>query len=103
MQHPALPEDRANPGGRILELGNVVVRAQGPDHAPDPLLYIAGGPGDAATDHGITYSVSNILREVNAQRDVVYLDQRGTNGKHRLSCEPIPSEIANGTQQQMDN
>jgi pimeloyl-ACP methyl ester carboxylesterase len=98
-----VPEDRTNPGGRALDLGIVVVRAQGPNHEPDPLFYIAGGPGDAAADPGITYGVSNILKEINSRRDVIYLDQRGTNDKHKLSCDPMPSDVSNGTQQQMDD
>jgi hypothetical protein len=50
------------------------VRARKPDHAPDPLFYIAGWPGVAATDTGVVYSVNNIFRDINAQRDIVFLD-----------------------------
>jgi hypothetical protein len=66
-----VPEDRAHPGGRNLELGIVVVRAQGPDSEPDPLFYIAGGPGDAATDVG--NGAMSLFKEVNARRDVIFL------------------------------
>ena len=98
-----VPEDRNNPNGRILDLKVVVVRAQGPDHEPDPLFYIAGGPGVAATDISVVSSVDNIFRDINARRDVVFLDQRGTNDKHRLTCEPPSFLIIDATQQQMDD
>jgi pimeloyl-ACP methyl ester carboxylesterase len=94
-----VPEDRTDPKGRILHLGIVVVRARQADHEPDPLFYIAGGPGDAATSADIVYSVNNLFREINARRDVVFLDQRGTNGKHRLTCELIPDDAFQDSRQ----
>ncbi len=98
-----VPEDRTNPAGRTLDLGIVVVRAQGPDHEPDPLFYIAGGPGDAATQDGIVVGVSNIFRKVNTSRDVIYLDQRGTHNKHRLTCKYPSFMIADAPQQQVND
>ena len=80
-----VPEDRKNPNGRALDLKIVVVRAYGTNRQPDPLFYIGGGPGLAATT--VVNTVNNNFHEVNAQRDIVFLDQRGTNDKHRLSCE----------------
>jgi pimeloyl-ACP methyl ester carboxylesterase len=100
-----VPEDRNNPNGRILDLGIVVVRADGPDRQPDPLFYIIGGPGGYATGDSIVENAHNIIfSKVNAQRDLVFLDQRGTNGKHRLTCEPFPSAITDTTpQEQVDD
>jgi pimeloyl-ACP methyl ester carboxylesterase len=40
---------------------------------------------------------------VNARRDLVFLDQRGTNGKHRLACDFIPDEVFNGPQPQLND
>ena len=97
-----VPEDRSHPAGRNLDLDIVVVRAREADHEPDPVFYIAGGPGNADTDPSIVYGVSYLLREVNARRDLVFLDQRGTNGKHRLTCDFIPDEIFNGPQQPLN-
>ncbi len=99
-----VPEDRNNPNSRILDLWTVVVRASGPDRQPDPLFYIVGGPGVAVTSPNIVAnSHNNIFSKVNTQRDLVFLDQRGTNDKHHLSCGPIPFEIADVTQQQMND
>ncbi len=97
-----VPEDRARPAGRNLDLDMVVVHAREADHEPDPVFYIAGGPGNIDTDPSIVYGVSYLLREVNARRDLVFLDQRGTNGKHRLTCDFIPDEIFNGDQPRLN-
>jgi pimeloyl-ACP methyl ester carboxylesterase len=97
-----VPEDRSHPAGRRLDLNIVVVRARESDHEPDPVFYIAGGPGNADTDPNIVSGVSYLLREVNARRDLVFLDQRGTNGKHRLTCDFIPDEVFNGDQQRLN-
>ncbi len=98
-----VPEDQTKPGGRLLSLKVVVVPARETIHEPDPLFYITGGPGGIATSFEIVANTYTIFNEVNARRDIVYLDQRGTNDNHRLSCEPIPAEVASGTQQQMND
>lgn len=97
-----VPEDRYDPDGRTLDLKIVVVHAYGTDRQPDPLFYIGGGPGLAATT--VVNTVNNSFHEVNAQRDIVFLDQRGTNDKHRLSCEwpPVPANDATPQEQVND-
>ncbi len=96
-------EDRSHPNGRTLDLKVVVVPARNPDHEPDPLFYISGGPGDVDTDPGIVSTAHTWFWDVNARRDIVYLDQRGTNDKHRLTCEPPSISINDATQQQVDD
>lgn len=98
-----VPEDRSNPNSRMLDLGIVVVRAWGSNKASDPLFYIAGGPGNAATSSDIVSSAVGLFSEVNVTRDIVYLDQRGTNGKHQLSCAYPSVSIADASQQEMDD
>ncbi len=99
-----VPEDRNNPNGRMLDLKVVVVRAVGPDRQPDPLFYIVGGPDVAVTRDDIVANSHNyIFSKVNAQRDLVFLDQRGTNDKHRLSCKSIPFTISDTSQQEVND
>ncbi len=99
-----VPEGRNNPNSRILDLYVVVVRAYGPNRQPDPLFYIVGGPGVAVTREDIVASSHlSIFWEVNAQRDLVFLDQRGTNDKHRLTCDWPSTAIVDTSQQQMDD
>jgi pimeloyl-ACP methyl ester carboxylesterase len=98
-----VPEDRSNPNGRILDLGIVVVPARGSDKAPDPLFYIAGGPGDAATNPDIVINATTLFGDININRDIIYLDQRGSNGKNRLTCEYPDFSIRDAPQQQVDD
>jgi pimeloyl-ACP methyl ester carboxylesterase len=96
-----VPEDRNNPNGRFLDLKIVVVRAYGTGRQPDPLFYITGGPGGVATT--LVNSVNTIFDEVNARRDIVFMDQRGTNDKHRLTCEFPDFSIRDASQQQVND
>ena len=66
-------EDRANPNGLTLDLFVTVVPARNGNPLPDPVIYLEGGPGGAATL--ATYSwLDHPLLE---NRDLIILDQRG--------------------------
>jgi pimeloyl-ACP methyl ester carboxylesterase len=80
-------EDRLSGQGRRIGLRVVVVPAEAPHPRPDPIVYLAGGPGDAATAHVQDMVAVRGLRD----RDLVFVDQRGTGGSHRLSCPSPPS------------
>src|SRR5687768_4612072 len=43
-------ENRAKKSGRLIPLRIVVLRATGGNPAPDPVFFLAGGPGQAATE-----------------------------------------------------
>jgi pimeloyl-ACP methyl ester carboxylesterase len=79
----SVPENRARPGGRTIPLRVVVLPAAGPDRAPDPVVFLAGGPGEAATRMARFYAESP-LRD---RRDLVFADQRGTGGSNDLRCD----------------
>lgn len=84
-----VPEDRARADGRTIELAIAVVPSRSRRPQPDPVLLLAGGPGQAARE---AYPVaaaafSELLRD----RDVVLVDQRGTGGSNPLAC-PAPAE-----------
>ena len=42
-----VPEDRAKPDGKKVGLHIALLRARAGEPAPDPLFFIAGGPGEA--------------------------------------------------------
>src|SRR5512145_2806358 len=46
----SVPEDRANPAGRQIELQVAVISAIKRNPEPDPLFMLAGGPGQAAIE-----------------------------------------------------
>jgi pimeloyl-ACP methyl ester carboxylesterase len=77
----SVPENRARPGGRMLPLKVIVLPAR--SAAPrEPVFFLAGGPGQAATELAPGFA-SAFHRE---QHDVVLMDVRGTGDGHRLDC-----------------
>lgn len=79
-----VPEDRSQPDGRSIDLRIAVVPAVSRNPAPDPLFFLTGGPGQAATE---TYPMlAPAFRRINRERDVVLVDQRGTGGSNALRC-----------------
>src|SRR5262245_3612248 len=77
-------ENRAAASGRTLELDVVVLHARSAAPAPDPLFFLAGGPGQDATTL-VEQWVDEPMRE---EHDVVLVSQRGTGGSMRLDCDP---------------
>ena len=61
-----------------------VVPAVSRSPAPDPLVFITGGPGQAATESYV--SIRFAFRRINEDRDIVLVDQRGTGGSSPLRC-----------------
>jgi pimeloyl-ACP methyl ester carboxylesterase len=79
-------EDRAAKTGRKLSLHVAVMPALAPSPAPDPVFILAGGPGQAASE--IAPILAAAFSRVNRDRDLVFVDQRGTGRSHKLECEP---------------
>jgi pimeloyl-ACP methyl ester carboxylesterase len=77
-----VPEDRGTRAGREIALEVVVVPAQGPSRAPDPVMVLAGGPGQVATE---LVEMVRRLAAVHRDRDLVFVNQRGT-GAGALAC-----------------
>ena len=77
-------ENRATKRGRTIDLRVVVLPATSRDPAPDPIFFIAGGPGSSIVDEagGLARHPSG-LRE---RRDFVLVDQRGTGGSAAINC-----------------
>ena len=71
-----VPENRAKPNGRTIGLHVVVLPAFLKPARKDAVTYLAGGPGDAATEHG--GGRSRQLVTLNLYRDILLVDQRGT-------------------------
>ncbi len=71
--------------GRQIGLHLVVIPAISRNPAPDPLFFLTGGPGQAATESFLT--VRAAFRDINRDRDIVLVDQRGTGQSHPLRCE----------------
>lgn len=80
----AVPEDRANPDGKQINLHIAVLSARAGKPAADALFFIAGGPGQASTEAFVTEAAA--FDRIRADRDIVLVDQRGTGGSNRLDC-----------------
>lgn len=82
----AVPEDRSQPNGRKVELNIAWLPATSDaDQAPDPVFFLAGGPGQAAVE---TYPMMDpVFKEVRKHRDVILVDQRGTGKSNLLACK----------------
>ena len=87
-----VPENRAEPQGRKLSIFVAVLPANTPSPKPDPLVLLAGGPGQAASTLG-PFALQ--LGAVRRTRDIVLIDQRGTGRSSRLDCPAFaPDEHA---------
>lgn len=78
-------ENRATKQGRQIDLNIMVLPALSNDPKPDPLFFLAGGPGQAATK--LAPTVREIFRRVQNDRDLVLVDQRGTGKSNGLECK----------------
>ena len=78
-------EDRAKPGGNVIRLALVRLRGSVPPRHPDPVIYLAGGPGESVLPW--TGSWIDPTRFIWEERDLILLDQRGVGSSEpRLEC-----------------
>ncbi|MFY9556055.1 MAG: alpha/beta fold hydrolase [Blastocatellia bacterium] len=77
-------EDRAAKTGRRIALNILVLPALSAKPLPDPLFVLAGGPGQAAA--GVVRAAGDYLVRLRRDRDLVFVDQRGTGESNPLQC-----------------
>ncbi|WP_126757156.1 alpha/beta hydrolase [Aliidiomarina taiwanensis] len=80
-----VPENYAEPEGKTINIHVVLLPAVAAAAEKDPLLFLAGGPGQAATE--LTGLLNTVFRDVRQTRDILLIDQRGTGKSNPLSCE----------------
>jgi pimeloyl-ACP methyl ester carboxylesterase len=83
-------EDRAAKKGRKVPLKVVVVPALAASPEPDPLVLLAGGPGQGAAK--LAGHMVPVLERIQRTRDLVFVDQRGTGDSRPLACDPVPPD-----------
>jgi pimeloyl-ACP methyl ester carboxylesterase len=86
----AVPENPTAPAGRQIELKIVVAPALRREPAPDPLFVVLGGPGEGAAS--IAATLLPLFGRFQTDRDVVFVDQRGTGASRPLDCMPQDRE-----------
>ena len=85
-------EDRDAAQGRTLDIQVVVLPAVNDAKEPDPIVFFAGGPGQAAGDWAAM--IRNIFKDVASTRDIVLIDQRGMGRSAALSCENPDEDLS---------
>ena len=83
-------ENRSVPDGRTIRILVARVKAAAATPRPDPIVFLAGGPGGAGT----LSAPGVVAGGMNADRDVIFVNQRGTmHSEPHLSC-PEMDEFA---------
>jgi pimeloyl-ACP methyl ester carboxylesterase len=80
----AVHENRATHRGHTIDLRVMILPAREATRDPDPILFLTGGPGMAATE--MPAYASWALDALRDSRDVVLVDIRGTGGSGALEC-----------------
>jgi len=81
-----VPEDRRHPNRQTISLSVAIVPAESSPAKADPIVWLAGGPGDDA----ITEIPMAMAGRLNADRDVIFMSQRGTyTAQPRLTCDSV--------------
>lgn len=88
----SMPEDPDRPDATRIDVKFAVVPAVARNARPDPVFVFAGGPGQAASQ--VIGMAMPILAELNARRDIVFVDQRGTGRSNRLDCPESDTSLA---------
>ncbi len=78
-------ENRASRSGRRIAIRIAVIPARRRGAESDPLVVLAGGPGQGAV--ALAPQVLPLFSRLIDTRDLVLIDQRGTGGSHPLDCE----------------
>ena len=78
----SVPEDRATRTGRTIPLWILILPASATPSAADPVFYLAGGPGQAASELSRMAARFGLRRT----RDIVLADQRGTGRSNGFEC-----------------
>ena len=78
-------EDRGTPDGNVIRLAVSRLRGSSPSPNPDPVIYLAGGPGASALER-IDWFIDD-AQFIWKERDLILMDQRGIgHSEPRLEC-----------------
>lgn len=89
-----VPENRTKPNSRKIRLGVAIVPALAAKPQPDPIAWLAGGPGDDAVGEAKLALDGGLNRD----RDLIFMSQRGTySADPALTCPNIDEFNARAT------
>lgn len=83
-----VPENRAKIDGRTIKIAVARLKAAAAHPKPDPVVWLTGGPGGSGLLDAVT--MTRLKPVINADREIVFVDQRGTGRSDPLlSCPEI--------------
>ena len=89
-----MPENYAKPDGRTIELFYLKLHSSSQSPKPEPLVYLAGGPGGSGTDEVVINPAIYLnLNQIRERQDIIVYDQRGTGYSNYLLCAPFEAAL----------
>jgi pimeloyl-ACP methyl ester carboxylesterase len=80
-----VPEDHGDPDGPAIRLAVVVAKDHSAAHQDDPVMLLAGGPGEKIVTNALL--LAQVLQPIARNRDLIVFDQRGAGlSKPALEC-----------------
>lgn len=93
-------EDPEDPSSRVIPLRVAVIEASERRPQPDPVWFLAGGPGQAATE--AFPPMLGAFGQLGRDRDIVLVDIRGTGSSTALDCQVSDPPLADLIRAQLD-
>ncbi len=83
-----VPEDYAEPDGKTIRLAVAILKTNNRNPAPDPIVYLSGGPGGGVVEFAPLQSTFMVDMLLN--RDLILFDQRGSGlSQPALDCPEL--------------
>jgi len=84
-----VPENRSQPDGNQVKIVFAIYRSESRNPEPDPIVYLAGGPGEHALE-AVALTFDTKFAPLTANRDLIVFDQRGTGySEPALECPEL--------------
>lgn len=84
-----VPEDRSQPDGPTIRLHVAIFKSHSDNPAPDPIVYLEGGPGGKALE-SVPFRFDQDFAPFLANRDLIIFDQRGVGySEPALDCTEL--------------
>ena len=80
-----VPENYNVPDGEKISINFAVLPAIDNSDNKIPLMFLAGGPGQAAVE--LAAGLRQVFKDIRKTRDLILVDQRGTGMSHPLECD----------------
>jgi pimeloyl-ACP methyl ester carboxylesterase len=92
LDRTSLEGDRTNSEAVKINVTAVIIPALGAESDPDPIVILAGGPGQAASDFGSF--ATKLFSKAHKNKDIILFDVRGTGLSTPLICPKTSQEDA---------